>query len=430
MRLPSICLDGQLANYLDQFRSCFSKPQYKYFVTILLGLLLCQSSHTLSGILRQVTARATLSGVSRFLSQAPWSIKDLCRQGQTAFHAEMIPVVQAEHARQQRQRLQRRGRPRPTVVTGYLIEDDSVMAKRRGRKMGALGRHYSATAGQTVSGHCLVQALYVLLGRQCVLEPQMYAQQSVCAAAGEAFRSKVDIMMAIIQTFVPVPETQTHILLDSWYTAKRVWKAARARGFLVTSGLRRNRSLRIEDPEAEKGWRWQRIDAYAQQLSAEDFGPVAWPRGERAVYVHVVSTRIRKLYRCQLICVRDQLDGQTRFWASSDLEADVAMLLAHVAQRWDIEVLFADVKELLGIDQYQLMSTAAIRRFWVLVMVAYGFLEQERARLRQQQGRHVTIGEAARHVQRVHWAHCLTWLHEQIAVHRVSAADLQARLLV
>jgi hypothetical protein len=258
----------------------------------------------------------------------------------------------------------------------------------------------------------------------------MYAQKAVCEAEGVPFRSKIDIMVAIILSFVPLPGTQTHLLLDSWYTAKKVWKAARARGFLITSGLRCNRFLRIEDPDAENGWRWQRIDAYAQQLSADDFVQVAWPRGERTVYVHVVSTRIRKLYRCQLICVRDQLDDKTHFWASSDLEADVDTLLAHIAQRWDIEVLFADVKELLGIDQYQLMSAEAIHRFWVLVMVAYGYLEQERARLKRHQGRHVTIGDAARHVQRVHWAHCLTWLHEQIAVHRVSAADLQACLLV
>jgi hypothetical protein len=430
MRLPSICLDERLAKYLQQFRDCFSQPQYKYFVTILLGLLLCQSGHTLSGVLRQVAAEVTLSGTSRFLSQAPWSVHDICQRGQTAFQAEMIPLVRAEHARQRRQRPQRRGRPRQTVVTGYLIGDDSVMQKRRGRKMGSLGRHYSSTAEKLVNGHCLVQVLYVLLGRQCVLEPQMYAQRAVCAAEEVPFRSKIAIMVEVIERFVPVPGTQTHVLLDSWYTAKKVWRAARERGFLITSGLRRNRYLRVDDPDSEAGWRWQRLDEYAQQLSAADFIQIAWPRGERSVYVHVVSTRLRKLYRCQLICIRDQGDGPTRFWASTDLEADVATLLAHIAQRWDIEVLFADVNELLGLDHYQLMSAQAIRRFWVLVMVAYGFLEQERARLQREKGRHVTIGDAARDVQRLHWSHCLTWLHEQIAVHRVPASDLQAYLLV
>ena len=76
MRLPIICLDDRLAKYLEQFRPCFSKPQYKYFVIILLGLLMSQSGFTLSGILRQVSAEVTLSGTSRFLSEAPWSTSD------------------------------------------------------------------------------------------------------------------------------------------------------------------------------------------------------------------------------------------------------------------------------------------------------------------------------------------------------------------
>jgi hypothetical protein len=43
------------------------------------------------------------------------------------------------------------------------------------------------------------------------------------------------------------------------------------------------------------------------------------------------------------------------------------MLLAHIAARWDIEVLFGDGKEELGLHQYQLMSATAIVRFWTLV---------------------------------------------------------------
>src|SRR5690606_12369707 len=107
----------------------------------------------------------------------------------------------------------------------------------------------------------------------------------------------------------------------------------------ITSGLRSNRLVRIEDPASPTGWYWQRLDEYAQQLTADDFVPMTWPRGDRTVYVHVVSTRIKKLYRCQLVCIRDQLYGQTRFWASSDWDADADTMLTHIAQRWDIEVL-------------------------------------------------------------------------------------------
>jgi len=430
MRLPIICLDDQLAKHLEQFRRHFSKPQYKYFVTILLGLLLCQSGFTLTGILRPVGSQVTLSGTSRFLSQAPWSGADLCQQWQTAFVAEMIPWVEAEHARQASQQPKRKGRPRKTVVTGYLIGDDSVMQKRRGKRMGGLGYHFSSTAEKTVCGHCLLQALYVLLGRQCVLEPKLYRQRIVCEAEGVAFASKVEMMIHIIRTFVPAAGTQTHVLLDSWFTAKKLWQAVQERGFLITCGIRSNRWLRVDDPDSQRGWRWQRLSDYAAQLQADDFALVSWPRGDRQVYVHIVDTRIRKLYRCQLICLREQLDGTTKFWVSSDLEADANTLLDHIARRWDIEVLFADVKELLGIDQYQVVSAEAIQRFWVLVMVAYDFLEKERFRLQRDHGNHVTIGDACRQVQRVHWTHCLNWLHDCFVAQNLTAEDLYSTVLV
>ncbi len=81
-------------------------------------------------------------------------------------------------------------------------------------------------------------------------------------------------------------------------------------GFLITSWRKCSRWLRVEDPSAPEGWRWQR--------------------------------------------------------------------LSHIAARWDIEVLFADGKEEPGLDQYQLMSTIALERFWTL---AYVFLEEESANI-------------------------------------------------
>lgn len=98
---------------------------------------------------------------------------------------------------------------------------------------------------------------------------------------------------------------------------------------------------------------------------------------------------------------------------SSDLEADLTTLISHIATRWEIEVLFADSKELLGLDQYQLMSATAIVRFWTLAMAAYTFLDEERARLRQARQQHVTLGESRREVQKRHYRHLLGWLHGQ-----------------
>jgi hypothetical protein len=416
MPVPIICLDEDVRYFAERFREVFSKPQYQYFVTVLLGLMLCEGTRTLSGLLRQIADSPSLAGLSRFLSEAPWEEAAVVESWLRHFREEMQPQVAAELQREHQMQPKRRGRPKAPVVTGYLIGDDSTIEKRKGKKMEGLGLHHSTTQDKRVRGHSLVESLYVLLGRRCPLAPQLYRQQAVCTAEGVPFASKIELMETTIRTFEPIAGTVTHVLLDSWYSAKRLWRAAREREFLITTGIKCNRWLAVADPTAPKGWKWQRLSEYTAQLRASDYVELAWPKGEKIVYVHVVTTRVRSLYRCQVVIVRQSLDdpvSQARYWASSDLEASPELLLAHIAARWDIEVLFGDGKEELGLDHYQLMSAAAIVRFWTLAMLAYVFLEEERDRLQTQWQRPVTIGEARREIQRRHRRHLLDWLHEQ-----------------
>ena len=416
MPVPILCLDEHVRQFAERFRHELSKPQYQYLVIVLLGLMLCEGTRTLRGLLRQIADGPSLAGLSRFLSQAPWEAAALAELWLGHFREEMQPKVAAELQRQRQEHPKHRGCPKLPVVTGYLIGDDSTIEKRKGKKMEGLGRHHSTTQDKRVRGHSLVESLYVLLGRRCPLAPQLYRQQAVCATEGVPFASKIDLMETVVRTFEPVAGTVTHVLLDSWYSAKRLWRAARERGFLITSGLKSNRWLRVEDPTAPNGWSWQQLSDYTAQLKASDYVQLKWPKGEEEVYVHVVTTRVRKLYSCQVVIVRQSLDApvsQARYWASSDLEASPELLLSHIAAGFDIEVLFGDGKEELGLDQYQLMSATAIVRFWTLVMLAYVFLEEERDRLRVQWQRHVTIGEARREIQRRHRRHLLDWLHGQ-----------------
>ncbi len=419
MRVPIICMDGRLRHFTAAFRACFSKPQHSSFEIVLLALLLCQEAKTLTGLLRQVAVQATLSGLSRFLATAPWSTADVAQTWRTRFDTQVAPLVAVEQARQHAAQPPRRGRPATPVVTGYLIGDDSTMHKVRGKKMAGLGKHYSTTAGTQVVGHSLVQGLYVVQGRHCPLEPQLYRQQAVCATEQVPFQSKIDLMDTLIDTFQPLLGTRTHVLLDSWYAAKRLWQTARGRGFQISTGLKSNRMLRVADPDAPNGWRWAGLTEYAAGLTDAAYQRVTWPSQDaepRQVWVHVVQTRVKKLYRCQVILVKETLDApvkQVRYFASSDLAADVPTLVGHLAARWAVEVLFADGKELLGLDQYQVMSAEAIVRFWTLAWAAYAFLDEERARLRQDWQCHVTLGEARREAQRMHWRHLITWMHQQ-----------------
>lgn len=417
MPVPIVCADARLRQYLAAYGACFSQPQRHHLLTLVLGLLLCVARCHLTGLRRQVAGGRSVAAVSRFLSTAPWEASAVAGSLWVRFAGQVTPLVAAAHQQQRMARPRRRGRPAATVVTGYLIGDDSTQAKPQGRTMGGLGQHYASTAGKPITGHSLVQGLYVIQGRQCPLLPRMYRQQAVCRHEGVPFQSKIALMQQLIATFTPVPGAVTHVLLDSWYTCKAIWKTARQRGFVITSGLKRNRSLRVLDTDAPRGWRWQRLDDYAQTLTDADYVVVTrqTSQGERASYVHVTQTMVRKLYRCQVVILRESLTAplsQARFWASTDLTADAATLVAHIATRWQIEVFFADTKEVLGLDHYQLMDATAIVRFWTLVCVAYSFLEEERARLQPTTADYLSIGATCSLVQQTHQAHCLTWLRD------------------
>jgi SRSO17 transposase len=268
-------------------------------------------------------------------------------------------------------------------------------------------------------------------GGGCPQQPALYRQQAVCAQEKRPFQSKIDLMEEQIRRFVPPAGTRTHVLLDSWYGCKRLWKLARTLGYAISTGLKSNRWLWLADAAAPGGGRWQRLSDYAAGLRASDYQEMAWPsaRGGHKVWVHVLRTRVRKLYTCQLVLVRESLSApvsSVRYWASSDLAADAAGLVGHITSRWGIEVLIADVKE-LGLDQYQMLSAAGIVRWWSLVLVCYVFLEEQRARLMEEREEYVTIGEARREMQVVHRRNLLEWLYMRFQ-HGDKPDDLAALL--
>ena len=63
MPKPMICLSAALCKYLELFRGHFSKRQWKYFVTVLLGLIECERRRTLWGLLHSVWEKVSLSGL-------------------------------------------------------------------------------------------------------------------------------------------------------------------------------------------------------------------------------------------------------------------------------------------------------------------------------------------------------------------------------
>ena len=292
--------------------------------------------------------------------------------------------------------------------------------------MQGLGQHFSSTAGRVVSGHCLFSGLYVLLGQRCPLQPRLYRQKSVCEAEGVPFQSKIDLAIQEIEQFEPVAGAQTHVLVDIWFHCKAVRKAAQARGWEVSGGLKSNRFMRLSAPDGTR--RWIALAEYAAQLCPADWQEAIWPsqEGGQKVYVHAVRTHIRKLGPVLLLITCHDLTAPSqslRYWGSTLLEADAQTVINTLAVRWTIEVFFEDVKDLLGSDHYQLMSAEAILRFWTLIACLSCFLDEQRATQKDL----ATWGEARRAIQLEHQRNLLTWLETQFQT-GLSARQIEVRL--
>lgn len=119
---------------------------------------------------------------------------------------------------------------------------------------------------------------------------------------------------------------------------------------------------------------------------------------------------------------------QARYWGSTLVDAAAQTVINILAIRWDIEVWFADGKDLLGSDHYQVMNAEAVVRFWTLVACMAYFLDEQRAHLQAiRPEEHVTRGDARRALQAEHQRNLLVWLEEQFRA-GATADELYARL--
>jgi hypothetical protein len=207
---------------------------------------------------------------------------------------------------------------------------------------------------------------------------------------GRPFKSKIDLALETIEAFEPVPNTCTHLLVDSGYHSNKLRKLTRKKGYDLSGALRSNRRIRrtIVGPDGQSQREWQSLKEYAISLNEADWQLLQWPtrRGSEAIYAHTLRTQVSKLGVTRVVLTRPSLDGpvcQVRYWGSTLLDAERQTIWDCRAKRWAIEVFFEDAKDLLGSDHYQVMRAEAVERLWALIALLGSFLDEQRPILAQ-----------------------------------------------
>ena len=368
---------GFLEELLQKFRPCFSKPQFRNFSTYILGLVTCEDKR------KNVEARDQ-STLNRFLTASPWFLQRL---------------------KDQRLALARENLPVPEGSTGYLIIDDTLN-KKTGLHMEEAGYHYDSSEGRPVWGHSLVTTHYINGGVEHPVRLDLYVKREACLKEGRAFKTKIQLACQQIEAFTPPAGTSTVVAFDSWYFCHQIVEAARARGWDWVTQAESNRIVHIEGERVN-------VTRLAERLPARHFRKVK-VRGE-AFALYGLEVWMPKAGKVRMVVSRE-LDG-FHFYVTNMLDWTDRQMLEAYKVRPTIDVFYRDVKQNLGLEEYQMRKGRGAITHWHLVFTAYTLLTLLRQSLRQGSNRLgkclATLGDVCRWVKRQCFRRLVDWLYQK-----------------
>lgn len=227
---------------------------------------------------------------------------------------------------------------------GVLVLDDSVLDKPYARKMDLVARQWSGKHGRVVWGIGLVTLLWSDGEALIPCDYRLYDRADGLTKNDHA-RALLDTAKA--RGFVPAM-----VLFDSWYASLANLKAVRGHGWHWTTQLKANRAV---NPD---GGGNRRLDACA---IAEDGTRVHLQGYGFVVVFRIVSS-----------------DGDTEYWATSDLGMDDGQRQKWSELAWGIEVYHRGLKQFCGVERAQVRAARAQRNHITCALRAFLRLEQHR----------------------------------------------------
>jgi SRSO17 transposase len=315
--------------------------------------------------------------------------------------------------------------------TIYLCIDDSKKAKR-GQAMDAIAKMKDPTIDAYIQGHQYVCAILVCREHVIPFGIRLYAKKEHCAGLKLSFRKTTELAAQLIREFQAPAGVKVMVLFDAYYLCHTVVKACREQGFPFASTLKGNRRL------FKLGW----------QLKAGRYGKnlfrrrrteallLVKPHGKvRYRYVDAGWLQVSNLGILNVVFSRKGAARKILGLVTDDPELSAAGLIRAYDRRWEIEQWLKDVKQLLGLGQYQNRPYRAAVIHLHLVCFAYALLTHLRMERHGAQGQHthrkaadLSTAAAQEQLRGLIWGDLLTYLKEEC--HSQSVLEELERLRV
>jgi Transposase DDE domain len=255
-----------------------------------------------------------------------------------------------------------------------VILDDSKKAKR-GKAMEAVAKMKDPALDAYIRGHQYVCA--TLLFRQHVIPwgIRLYVKKEACAAVGVPFQKTTQLAAQLIREFNAPAGVKVVVLFDAYYLCATVVKACREKRFHFVSTLKSNRSL------LKLGWKLKagRYGRNQFRRRRTDLLVITKPHGSaRYRFVDAGWLQVGTLGPLHVVFSRKGMAKKILGLVTDAPDLSAADVIRTYDKRWTIEQWVKDVKQLLGLGQYQNRSYRAAVTHLHLVCFAYALLTHRR----------------------------------------------------
>lgn len=233
-----------------------------------------------------------------------------------------------------------------------------------------------------------------------------YYRESYCQEEGIAFKSKNDLAIELIDSYPVSDDEQVYVLVDSWYTSKKLVESCYQKGYHLIGGLRTNRKI------YPSGVGIKISDYASTYLESTDLRPVTVDGHTYKIYTYEGNLSDTE-YAKVLLSWENKFDSnKTPFCLlCTDSSLNLVTILRYYNVRWNIETGYRYFKELLGFDEYQLLSRKGIERVWCIEFLTYNYLEYQRQEWQQELL--LTIGDVVRRIRKDHLGQLVVYAYEQ-----------------
>jgi hypothetical protein len=358
--LAGSTLPVSLLTVAQAVRCCFTAPSFEVFTQLLAGMVVTRGPRTVTGMLTGAGLSRAWSHhrAHRFFSRAAW---DPRKVGMALAGAVIDALV-------------------PDSAPVRVAVDDTLL-RRRGKKVwAALWTHDGSARSQDKIGY---GNTWVVLA---ILVDLPFASRPVALPVlarlwrGKDTASRSELALSMVRDLKRVAgQRVVHVVADAAYHHPKV--AALPAGVTWTTRLAANATL-LSPPPARTGKRGRPrkkgnpLGTLTQIAAGATWRAVTVQRYGQPADVRLAERRVQwygpwKDLPVRLILLRDSSKYYDLALITTDLTTPVEDIVSRYAARWSIEVVFSQMRQILGVGQARNRTARAVERTVPFGLTAY-----------------------------------------------------------